>query len=105
MFKIGRQQKIRLTKGDDADFRIHLYNGNSEIKPLTGTLTMSVRKYPEGTLLFSIDSDEEGYFMITHDLTEDADTGLYMYDLQYTDNDGYVSTVIVSEFELTEEVT
>ena len=104
MFKIGRLNKIKLTRGDDADFIVKLFNGDKQIS-IDGTLTMTVRKTPEGTLLFSIESDEEGYFIINHDLTAEADTGLYVYDLKYTDEEGNIQTVIYADFELTDEVT
>lgn len=66
---------------------------------------MTVRKVPEGDLLFTIEADSEGYFTIGHDLTKDAITGQYIYDIQWTDKEGYISTVVKAEFELKEEVT
>lgn len=105
MFKIGRLQKICLTKGDDAAFKIRLYNGKDQIDVSTGKLEMTVRKVPEGDLLFTIEADSEGYFTIDHDLTKDAITGQYVYDIQWTDENEKISTVVKAEFDLGEEVT
>ena len=105
MFSIDKLNRISLTKGDDAALRVRLYNGNDQINPANGTLEMSVRNYPQGTLLFSIEADNEGYFVIGHSLTTAAEAGFYVYDVQWTNADGDISTVIKSDFNLTDEVT
>ena len=105
MFTIGRLNKISLTRGDDATMKVRLYNGRDQINVADGTLEMTVRKVPEGDLLFNIEADDQGSFAIGHDLTKDATTGQYVYDLQYTDENGYISTVVKAEFNLLEEVT
>ena len=105
MFSIDRLNRIKLTKGDDATFKIRIYNGKDQINTGSGNLQMSVRKYPEGELLFNIEADDSGCFAIGHSLTKDADCGLYVYDVQFTSESGHISTVVKSDFELTEEVT
>lgn len=104
MFRINKN-KIRITKGDDAIFKVNVFNNKQPYDLSQAELVMTVRKTAESnTPLFNIQA-EDGYFKILHDLTTNADCGTYVYDIQLTDENGYISTLVKNYFEITEEVT
>lgn len=105
MFRINKY-KIKITKGDDAIFRVHTLNGEgSEVDLTNCSLVMTVRKTAESEVLFSNEADNEGYIAINHSDTANAQCGQYLYDIQCTDEAGKISTLVKNYFEITEEIT
>lgn len=108
MFIIEKHNKILLTKGDNAEFDIRVYNKDGkEVEIQEGDkLVMTVRKNAAAA---DKSFDVEAYvntFYIEPEHTNSLASGLYVYDVQYTNVNGEVSTIIpTSYFELLEEVT
>ena len=108
MFKIDKHNRIFLTKGDNAELDIRLYNLDGEevvIRP-DDTIVLTVRKNTsQQTASFS----KTAYLNTIYFEPEDTNSltpGLYVYDIQLTNADGEISTIIpVSYFELLEEVS
>ena len=104
MFSIDNQKKIVLTKGDDAILRVHVFNGDKEIY-IDGTVKFTVRATPDTQQYLFQKTSTDGYIEIDSSDTSTANCGLYCYDVQYTDENDKVSTIIKSFFEITAEIT
>ena len=108
MFKIDKHNKIFLTKGDNAELDIRIFNLEGKEVEITedDVIVLTVRKTA---------ASQDASMQLTADLNtiyiEPSDTsslasGLYVYDVQYTNADGEISTIIpTSYFELLEEVS
>ena len=107
MYKIEEYtNKITLTKGDNADINISVYN-NNDIKREYGddTLTLTVKKLDADTKTFSVEG-VDGVFSILPEHTKSLATGYYYYDVQLDTFTGKVYTIIPkSKFVIEEEIT
>jgi hypothetical protein len=99
---------IRLTRGDTAFIHIPLTTaeGVYEMDP-TDTLTFSVKKTTRDTeYIFQKENTGDNVFHIEPSDTSSVAFGKYTYDVQLSNNDGDVFTVIPpSTFEVLAEVT
>ena len=99
---------IRLTRGDTAFIHIPLATseGTYEMDP-TDTLTLSVKKTTRDTeYIFQKEVVGNNVFHIKPSDTSSVAFGKYTYDVQLSNNDGDVFTVIPpSTFEVLAEVT
>lgn len=108
MFHIDKHNKIFLTKGDNAELDVRIFDLEGKEVEITedDVITLTVRKTA---------ASQDASIQLTAYLNtiyfEPSDTsslasGLYVYDVQYTNADGEISTIIpTSYFELLEEVT
>lgn len=101
MFSIDKQNVITITKGDDASFRVHLYDNAGLPESINGTLKFTVKSTNQ---LFQKTSTD-GYFTIEHSDTSSATVGFYGYDIQYTTAAGNINTLVKGLFVIDSEVT
>ena len=105
MYKIEEYtNKITLTKGDNADINISVYN-NDDIKREYGddTLTLTVKN--KDGLGFSVVA-VDNIFHIETKHTKSLPSGKYYYDVQLDTFTGKVYTIIPkSKFVIEEEIT
>ena len=108
MFSIDANNNISLTRGDTCMFNIDLVDsdGNPYITHEGDTMRFAMAKgyggdhvlvnkqIPTDTLLFKLDPMD----------TKALEFGTYVYDIQYTDYEGNVSTIIMGNMILTKEV-
>ena len=107
MFNIDENYTIHLTRGDTCVFQINLLDaeGNTYIPHEGDELRFALAKsyagdvlvlknIPVNTLILKIDPQD----------TKELDFGNYVYDIQFTDYEGNVSTIILGKFTLTKEV-
>lgn len=108
MFVIDKRNKIILTKGDSATIFIQVVDidGNEyEIKP-TDTIKMTVRKTVGDDVAIDKVATPEHYIIIDPEDTSELDTGLFLYDIELTTEEGFVYTIVPTNyFQLTEEIT
>lgn len=108
MFKIDKHNRIFLTKGDNAEIDIRIYNLDGKEVEITSndTIVLTVRKNTsQQSASFSKTADLNTIYIEPAD-TSSLSSGLYVYDIQLTNADGEISTIIpVSYFELLEEVS
>lgn len=97
MFKIGKNNKIFITRGDTAELKITLNNiTNQPIDFTEGQLLLTVGK----PALYTLTAEGDTFYI-------DASTipvGLHWYDVQYKCM-GETSTVIKGFFEVLEDYT
>ena len=107
MFTIGEKtNKIYLTKGDDAQLVVSLYDkdGNEREIWSDDVITLTVKK--RGKTAAITKTAENGIINFVPSDTKSLTTGLYYYDLQLTTFGGKVYTLIPSTiFEIGEEIT
>ena len=107
MFKINNLNKIILTKGDNAQFDIRIYNKEGEeveIKP-DDVITLTVKKNADGEAVITKTAEELNTIYFIPNDTEDLDAGLYVYDIQYENGFGEINTIVSSFFEIIGEIT
>lgn len=109
MFEVDDYNNIFLTRGDTGIFTVTLLD--DEGQPFVPTEGDSIRfamakkygassdvlinkQFPVDTLTLEIEPDD----------TKHLPFGDYVYDIEYTDSDGHVSTVIIAKITLTKEV-
>ena len=109
MFSTDAENNIYLTRGDTGIFTISLVDGDGN--PYTPEPTDTIRfamakkfgagsdvlvnkQFPADTLTLEIDPQD----------TKNLAFGDYVYDIELTDGDGHVSTVIIAKVKLTNEV-
>lgn len=108
MFTIDKYNKMRLTKGDTASINIEVVDldGKPYSIKSTDTITMTVKKTAKSLVAFSINANEEHKIVIHPVNTNSLPTGLYIYDIQLTTQEGNVYTIVPQNFfELLDEVT
>lgn len=108
MLYIDEEQNIELTRGDTGFFTIDLKdNKGKAYTPQTGdTLRFAMSKsfgsneplilkqIPISTLVLEIEPQD----------TASLNFGKYVYDIEFTDAAGHVSTIILGNFTITKEV-
>ena len=107
MLYIDEEQNIELTRGDTGFFTIALKDNRGEdYTPVEGdTLRFAMSKsfggdpiilkqIPISTLVLEVEPQD----------TADLNFGKYVYDVEFTDAAGHVSTIILGNFTLTKEV-
>lgn len=108
MFIINKYNKIYLTKGDNAEMSVRVFNKNGkeiEIKENDEVL-MTVKKNTSDTNPAFTLTAYRNTFYILPEHTNNLSAGLYVYDIQYTNDLGEISTIIpTSYFEIMEEVS
>lgn len=107
MFIINdKNNKMILTKGDNATFQVKLADLNGKEVKKTGTFVFTLRENPDSATYKITKTCTDGKFAIIPSDTSSLTAGLYCYDVQFTDNDNNVSTVIPNSFfELRQEIT
>lgn len=109
MFVIDKYNKIKLTKGDTASMYIEVYDLDNKpyVIKSTDIVTLTVRKNASSaTAALSKTMSADHYIVINAADTSSLTTGLYIYDVQLTTAEGYVYTIIPTNyFELSTEVT
>ena len=108
MFKINKKtNKILLTKGDNASFKVNIIEANGQIRQLfdDDVITLTVRKTANSDVAFT-KTAENGVINIVPTDTKSLAAGTYVYDIQLTTFGGNIYTVIpISYFEIEQEVT
>lgn len=108
MFQINKKtNKILLTKGDNASFKVNVIEANGQIRQLfdDDTITLTVRKTADSEIAFTKTADK-GVINIVPKDTKSLTAGTYVYDIQLTTFGGNIYTVIpISYFEIEQEVT
>jgi hypothetical protein len=108
MFKIESNNKMSITRGDDASFDVDLENSDGTPYEMeTGDiLTFTVKTSTTTPKVLFQKTSDDGSFKIEHDDTASLQYGDYRYDIQFTKNSGDIDTVITpSAFVVLEEVT
>lgn len=108
MFQINKKtNKILLTKGDNASFKVNIIEANGQIRQLfdDDTITLTVRKTADSDIALS-KTAENGVINIVPTDTKSLTAGTYVYDIQLTTFGGNIYTIIpISYFEIEQEVT
>ena len=110
MFKIGKDNKMTLTRGDSLYAKVNLVKKISRqpYEPQPGDRIRFAVKKNYGDLMYAIHKDIPRDTLILHIEPEDTknlDYGEYVYDIELTTADGDVDTFIArSKFVITEEV-
>ena len=107
MLYIDEDQNIELTRGDTGFFTIALKdNNNVDYIPQSGDSlrfamsksyggdTLILKQIPINSLILEIEPQD----------TASLQFGKYVYDVEFTDAAGHVSTIILGNFTLTKEV-
>lgn len=108
MFQINKKtNKILLTKGDNASFKVNIIEANGQIRQLfdDDTITLTVRKTADSDIAFT-KTAENGVINLVPTDTKSIAAGTYVYDIQLTTFGGNIYTIIpISYFEIEQEVT
>lgn len=108
MFQINKKtNKILLTKGDNASFKVNIIEANGQIRQLfdDDTITLTVRKTADSDIAFT-KTAVKGVIDIVPTDTKSLTAGTYVYDIQLTTFGGNIYTIIpISYFEIEQEVT
>lgn len=109
MFYTDSNNNIYLTRGDTGIFTVALTDGDGQpyIPEAGDTIRFAMAKkfgagadvllnkpFPADTLTLEIEPED----------TKSLPFGEYVYDIELTDGDGHVSTVIIAKIKLTNEV-
>lgn len=108
MFSVDKDNNISLTRGDTCTFNIDLVDadGNPYVTHEGDTMRFAMAKnygtnnplvnknIPVDTLIFKLDPQD----------TKELEFGQYVYDIQFTDHNGDVSTILLGRITLTKEV-
>lgn len=108
MFVIDKNNKIVLTKGDNAEIDIRVFNldGTEYHIQETDEITLTVRKNAASPQVAFTQAAYINTIYIEPSHTSSLTPGLYVYDIQLTNSDGEISTIIpTSFFEIVEEIT
>ena len=108
MFKINEKTNaISITKGDNAFIQIDIKTLDQQLYEIkeNDIITLTVRKTAKSDVAFK-ESAVGNIISIVPTDTNSLATGLYVYDVQLTTEQGLIRTVIpASPFYITEEVT
>lgn len=109
MFEVDGNNNIYITRGDTGIFTISLIDGdgNPYVPEPEDTIRFAMAKkfgagadvlvnksFPADTLTLELEPED----------TKNLAFGDYVYDIELTDADGHVSTVIIAKITLTKEV-
>ena len=105
-------KNIKMTRGDSESITVKRFRDGSSVPFETGdTVTLTVREDAESEIQLQktvTEFDESGWaaIPIRPEDTAGLDFGSYVYDIQLTEADGTVTTLVtVARFTLSEEVT
>lgn len=108
MFVIDKHNKILLTKGDSASIKIEVVTCDDKpyiIKP-TDVIVMTVKRSAEAAAAITKVANSTHNITFTPTDTNHLTPGLYLYDIQLTDENNQVFTIVpTSFFELCEEIS
>ena len=112
MLEVDTNYNISLTRGDTGIFSISLKDANGDpYTPVEGDVLRfaMAKKYKElysgeNVLILKYIPIETCILELEPEDTSLLDYGSYVYDVQFTDTDGHVSTIISSKLKLTKEV-
>lgn len=107
MLYIDKEQNIKLTRGDTGIFTISLTDsdGNSYTPKEGDSLRFAMAKnYGSEALINKQIPIDTCTLEIEPNDTKELNFGKYVYDIEFTDADGHVSTIILANFEVTREV-
>lgn len=92
----NKNNRITLTRGDDAAFRmLPNWKDGKEYELHQGdVLEMVCRKKYTEPVAFRVVSDRTGTLRISHSDTSGLNTGYYIYDITLTMADGKVNTIV-----------
>lgn len=101
-----QKNKIYLTAGDNAELEICVFDiTGAEIKVTSDDkIVLTVRQTPNEPAIFSKEADGRTIYFMPSD-TKDMIPGLYVYDVQFTNSDHEINTIITSFFEIGAEIT
>lgn len=105
MFIIDKANRIRITRGDNAEIDVRIFNkdGKEERILETDVLTLTVKDSKDVTVLEKTNDMINSIFLYPED-TEDLDIGYYVYQVDFT-RDNEVQTIVPSNtFEIREEL-
>ena len=108
IFIIDKLNRINLTKGDTAIMNVGIYDleDGEYIPKDTDTITFTVRNQTSAQPVITKIADNLGYIELTPEDTSALNTGLYLYDVQLSTNEGRIYTIIPATlFTLSREVT
>ena len=108
MLTVDANGNISLTRGDTGIFEISVTNPEGEpyISQEGDSMRFAMaKKYGDGNVLINkqIPIDTKVLQLDPED-TSDLPFSKYVYDIEYTDSEGHVSTIISGAFEITKEV-
>lgn len=112
MLEVDSNYNISLTRGDTGIFNISLKDANGDpYTPVEGDVLRfaMAKKYKElysgeNALILKNIPIETCILELEPDDTKFLDYGSYVYDVEFTDTDGHVSTIISAKMKLTKEV-
>ena len=107
MFKIGKMNKIFLTKGDSCQIEVRVFDleGNEvEIKD-TDEIVLTVRKTENDSAISLAKPAILNTIYIDPDDTKLLSSGTYVYDIQLKSGNEIQTIIPVSYFQLGEEIT
>lgn len=106
------EQDISHTRGDTFNRTIKFTDASGALDITGSTVVFSIKKQvddatPYFTKTFTISNPTEGEAVLTITATESKsfEIGTYVYDIQWTDSNGNVKTVLKGNFTVTYDVT
>lgn len=105
MFTIDKQNKIRITKGDNAEIDMRVFNKDGEeveILP-TDIITLTVRKTASSQVVIQKVADLNSIYLVPED-TKDLEPGLMVYDIDFQRDLERQTIIPLSFFEILEEI-
>ena len=106
LFKIDKNNKIFLTKGDSCQLEIRVYdkdNNEVEITP-EAVITLTIRKNEQSDIVISKQADLNVIYLDPQD-TKLLASGTYVYDVEYVLGNEVQTIIPLSYFQLGEEIT
>ena len=102
-----KRNKISLTRGDTASLKLILKNEKGEIYKLNGgeSIVFTLKKSPNSDVVIIQKKLENNEFRINSSDTHNLEYGPYVYDIQLTNDNNLVNTVVPPTiFEILPEV-
>lgn len=105
MFIIDKANRIRITRGDNAEIDVRIFNkdGKEERILETDVLTLTVKDSKDVTVLEKTNDMINSIFIYPED-TEDLDIGYYVYQVDFTRGNEVQTIVPSNTFEIREEL-
>lgn len=106
MFTIDKKNKIYLIAGDNAELEVCVFDMTGAEIEVTSEdkIVLSVRQTPNEPVIFSKEADGRTIYFMPSD-TKELEPGLYVYDIQFTNSDHEINTIVTSFFEIGAEIT
>ena len=105
MFQIKKMNKIYLTKGDSASFKVDVFTKNKTAYELTSSdvIRLCVRKNANDEVLIE-KTAIDGVFTLEPADTNSLAVGTYIYDIELKNGDVVNTIIPISFFEIGQEV-